>query len=148
MALIMAGYSKTPLWKKLGLKSGMRVMAIDVPPDYAELLRPLPEGVTFVEEIGRDVDLVHLFTKSRSRLTQRLNEYRSGLRSDAVVWISWPKKSSNVKSDVTEDVIREVALPLGFVDVKVCAVDAIWSGLKLVVRLENRGRPSRSAARR
>lgn len=134
----MAGYSGTPLVKKLGIKPGWHIFADDAPSGYQALLAPLPDGVTFRSAPGADVDMVHLFTKNREQMEGRLNQYLASLPSDAVIWVSWPKKASGVPSDVTEDVIREVALPLGLVDVKVCAVDDIWSGLKLVVRLKNR----------
>jgi hypothetical protein len=93
---------------------------------------------TAARSLSESVDIVHLFTRKRTELATKLRAYRRRLRDDTVVWVSWPKKSSKVPTDITEDVIREVALPLGFVDVKVCAVDEIWSGLKLVIRRELR----------
>jgi hypothetical protein len=134
----MAGYSGTPLAKKLGINAGSKVFADGVPADYASLLAPLPDGVTFVKKLTTSVDVVHLFTKSASTLDAKLRRWRDAIRSDAAIWISWPKKASKVPTDITEDVIREVALPMGFVDVKVCAVDDTWSGLKLVIRKEQR----------
>lgn len=133
-----AGYSGTPLAKKLGIKEGARVLLIAAPEDYAALVEPLPAQVTFVARATPEVDLAHVFVMRRSELQQRLEQLRKKLRLDAAVWVSWPKKASKVPTDVTEDVIREVALPLGFVDIKVCAVSDIWSGLKLVVRKELR----------
>jgi len=129
-----AGYSGTPLAGKLGIRPGGRVHAIETPRGYRALLQPLPEGVIFVSRLSRTTDLVHLFTTSRSHLDRSLGRVRKQMRPDAVVWVSWPKKAARVPTDVTEDVVRDVALPLGLVDVKVCAVDAVWSGLKLVVR--------------
>jgi hypothetical protein len=134
----MAGYSGTPLAKKLGINAGSNVFADGAPSDYATLLAPLPDGVTFVKKLTTSVDVVHLFTKSASELHSRLRRWRGTIRSDAAIWISWPKKASKVATDITEDVIREVALPMGFVDVKVCAIDDTWSGLKLVIRKELR----------
>lgn len=132
------GYSGTPLAKKLGVSEGRTVCALGAPARYREWLAPLPPGVRFVRAVGSDTDLVHLFVVRRSEMEKRLGAFRSVMRSDAAVWVSWPKKAANAPTDITEDVIREVALPLGFVDVKVCAVDETWSGLKLVVRKANR----------
>jgi hypothetical protein len=134
----MAGYSGTPLAKKLGISAGCKVFADGAPSDYASLLAPLPDGVTFVNKLTNSVDVVHLFTKSASEIDAKLRRWRDAIRSDAAIWISWPKKVSKVPTDITEDVIREIALPMGYVDVKVCAVDDTWSGLKLVIRKELR----------
>jgi len=133
-----AGYSRTPLARKLGIKTGSRVLARGEPDHYAELLSPLPDEVQFSQRISPSIDIVHLFTTRRSMLNRELVALRKRIRSDAMVWVSWPKKASKVDTDITEDVIREVCLPLGFVDVKVCAVDETWSGLKLVIRKELR----------
>jgi hypothetical protein len=134
----VAGYSGTPLAKKLGIHAGASVQAVDAPGDYALLLEPLPANVTFVERGADELDVVHLFTKSRAKLVKYLDQYKSKIKQNGSIWVSWPKKSSGIRSEVTEDTIREVALPLGLVDVKVCAVDETWSGLKLVIRKENR----------
>jgi hypothetical protein len=130
----MAGYSGTPLTKKLGLKAGYSIQSVNAPAHYRDLLGPLPDSVRFVTRATSSTDLVHLFTTKRAELARLLAALRKTLHPDATVWVSWPKKSSNVPSEVTEDVVRELALPLGWVDVKVCAVDETWSGLKLVVR--------------
>jgi hypothetical protein len=130
----MAGYSGTPLAKKLGIAAGHRVALIGAPATYLASLEPLPERVTFVKKADAKSDVVHLFTTVRADLASALASYRATLAPDAIVWVSWPKKAAKVPTDVTEDVIRAEALPLGFVDVKVCAVDEVWSGLKLVVR--------------
>jgi hypothetical protein len=135
---LMAGYSGTPLATKLGIKPGFTVLTDGVPANYAALLAPLPSGVTFVKKLTKSVDLIHLFTKSATELEMALSSWRRAMKSDGTIWISWPKKASKVPTDITEDVIRRIALPMGFVDVKVCAVDEIWSGLKLVVRKELR----------
>ena len=131
---MMAGYSGTPLPKKLGMLPGTRVCfdggALDIP------------DIVVAKAPGKDVDVVHLFTKSAAELSKKLRDYRKRLRDDAAVWVSWPKKASKVPTDITEDVIREICLPMGWVDVKVCAVDDTWSGLKLVVRKELRGSTS------
>ena len=134
----MTGYSGTPLSQKLGIKAEATVIAINPPPDYQGLLAPLPQGVKFSSRLIQNCLFVHLFTVSRADLEQRLRRLRSKISDFGVVWVAWPKKAAKMKTDVTEDVIRAVALPLGFVDTKVCAVDETWSGLKLMIRRENR----------
>ena len=137
-AMQSAGYSGTPLPQKLGIKAGQKICTIGAPVDYRKLLAPLPEKVSFAKEIEASATFIHAFISERKALERELKRLRKLLADAGVLWISWPKKSSGVATDVTEDVIREVALPLGFVDVKVCAVDETWSGLKLMVRRENR----------
>ena len=134
----MAGYSETPLPQKLGIKSSMNVVTINAPTNYRRLLGTIPENVTFSDRLKADSSFVHVFTKKSSELKKTLSVLREKIADTGTVWVSWPKKSSGVRADVTEDVIRAVALPLGFVDVKVCAIDETWSGLKLMVRKENR----------
>ncbi len=134
----MAGYSGTPLPQKLGLKANEQVVLINAPKNYAELLGEIPPGVAFSEITKTGARFVHLFSTKRSDLQKNLVALRKRLADDGTLWVSWPKKSAGVPTDVTEDVIRAVALPLGFVDIKVCAVDETWSGLKLVVRRANR----------
>lgn len=129
-----SGYSGTPLIGKLGITDGTRLLPLGAPEEYLELLGVLPPGVVLSARAGASVDIVHLFSVRRAELATRLATLRRSLRPDAMVWVSWPKRASKVPTDITEDVIRDVALPLGFVDVKVCAVSEIWSGLKLVVR--------------
>jgi hypothetical protein len=137
-----AGYSGTPLAKKLGIAEGATVCLVALPPAMQppqDWLAPPPPGVRFVAKPGKTVDLLHGFYLERAKLARDLAAWRGGvLRDNAVVWVSWPKKAAKVATDITEDVIREVALPLGWVDVKVCAVSEVWSGLKLVVRKELR----------
>ncbi len=135
----MAGYSGTPLAQKLGIKAGQRVVTLNAPGNYSKLLAPLPDAVSFAGKAAAGAGFIHLFISERKALEKELKRLRKLLADTGVLWISWPKKSSGVPTDVTEDVIRAVALPLGFVDVKVCAVDETWSGLKLMVRRENRG---------
>ena len=130
----MAGYSGTPLSKKLGIKPGHAMHVVDAPPGYRALLAPLPDDVTFTPRFSGQVDVVHLFVTAASRLAALIPRIRKRMRADAAVWVSWPKKAANVETDVTEDVVRAIALPTGLVDVKVCAVDDVWSGLKLVIR--------------
>ncbi len=133
-----AGYSGTPLAKKLGYKASTRAVLVGAPEGYAAMVDPLPEGVVFERAPTPKTDLVHLFVTERAALAKYLGSLRKSLDPAAAVWVSWPKKASKVATDITEDVIREVALPLGFVDIKVCAVSEVWSGLKLVVRKELR----------
>ncbi|MFZ6658542.1 DUF3052 domain-containing protein [Undibacterium sp. TJN19] len=132
------GYSGTPLAKKLGMQSGGHVFAKNAPENYLALLMDLPTDVVFDKKPTPATDIIHLFTDKKAVLMRELLAYKTSLRSDATIWVSWPKKASKVATDITEDTIREVALPLGYVDVKVCAVNEIWSGLKLVVRKELR----------
>lgn len=139
----MAGYSGTPLAKKLGIKPGSAIFVIAAPGHYDELLAPLPEGVKRVRKID-DADVAHFFETSRVRLDKDLRAAVSKMQQDAAIWISWPKKAAKVDTDITEDTVREVALPLGLVDIKVCAVDETWSGLKLVIRKQLRKPSGRS----
>ena len=133
-----AGYSGAPLPKKLGIVEGARVCAIGAPGDYRALLGPLPPGVEFGSRVSAATGIVHLFCDRRLDLARRLEALRERIAPNAAVWVSWPKKASRVPTDITEDAIREIALPLGYVDVKVCAVSEIWSGLKLMIRKELR----------
>jgi len=133
-----SGYSGTPLAKKLGLKESSRILLMGAPENFANLLEPLPAGTVFEERANSSIDIAHVFVTRKEELAKHLGDLRKVLRPDAALWVSWPKKASKVPTTVTEDTIREVALPIGFVDVKVCAVSEIWSGLKLVVRKELR----------
>jgi Protein of unknown function (DUF3052) len=143
-----SGYSGTPLAKKLGIRAGTRLFLHAAPPNYAQLLAPLPPGVRSVRRIDATTDVVHLFATARAALAARLRSARRALRDDAAIWVSWPKKASQVVTDLSEDVVRELAFPLGLVDIKVCAVDETWSGLKLVVRKSERSRPRGRPPRR
>lgn len=135
-----AGYSETPLWKKLGYKPGTHAWVSNAPTHYRKLLG-LPEeiGVTWLPRRTKPLAFVHLFSKRAVELKRTLVSLRGSLADDGVIWVSWPKKSSGVKTDIAEETIRAVALPLGFVDIKVCAVDETWSGLKLMIRKSERG---------
>jgi len=143
-----AGYSGTPLAKKLGIKEGITVVAVGAPGNYEGLVGPLSERVKlFLHEKGTlatarvsafEPDIIHLFTNSRDELFRGLAEYRNVIKQDGAIWVSWYKRAAKLPTEITEDVVREAALPLGLVDVKVCAVDERWSGLKLVIRKENR----------
>ena len=132
------GYSGTPLVTKLGIKSGSTVVVENAIAGYRKLLAPLPSDVRFAKSISHDVDVVHLFATRRAELAIRLAQLFASIRPDAAIWVSWPKRASKKPTDITEDVIRDIALPLGLVDIKVCAVDETWSGLKLVKRRNTR----------
>jgi hypothetical protein len=134
----VSGYSGTPLAQKLGIRAGARLLLRAAPANYPQLVAPLPDGVRTVRRLDASTDIAHLFVTRRVQLQAALAAARRAMRDDAVVWVSWPKKAARVPSDVSEDVVRELALPLGLVDIKVCAVDDTWSGLKLVVRLAQR----------
>jgi hypothetical protein len=135
----LVGYSGTPLIKKLGVKPGTKLVTVgDVPSDYKSWLVPLPEGATIVAKGKPPLEAVHVFVTKRADLVRHLEHLRKSLAPAGYVWISWPKRASKVPTSITEDVIREVALPMGFVDIKVCAVSEVWSGLKLVIRVSER----------
>jgi hypothetical protein len=129
-----AGYSGTPLWKKLGLADGMAACAIDPPFDYLAALAPLPITPRWQPAVDADTRFVHLFAVEATPLAWQLAVLRGQLDPAAMLWVSWPKKAARMPTTLSEDGIRAIALPHGWVDVKVCAVDATWSGLKLVVR--------------
>jgi len=134
----MAGYSGTPLARKLGIKDGTRLLPIGAPKGYLQALAPLPATVKVVGRLGPSTTIVQLFETRQDELRNILGRLRQRIAPETAVWVSWPKKASGVPTDITENVIRSIALPLGFVDVKVCAVDDVWSGLKLVIRKELR----------
>jgi hypothetical protein len=138
MMSAVAGYSGTPLAKKLGIKENAAVIVANATENYGELLAPLPAGATIFEKPVKNADIVHFFTNSRDELARGLAKYKALIKQDGSIWVSWYKKAAKLATEITEDTIREVAFPLGLVDVKVCAVDDKWSGLKLVIRRENR----------
>ena len=133
----MTGYSGTPLVEKLGLKAGMRVHFAGAPPDYFKTLGRTPT-IIMMTKVKGPLDFVQLFTRSRADLEERFRPIMEAMSPDGMFWVSWPKKASGVDTDLTEDAVRAVALEHGLVDVKVCAVDDTWSGLKLVRRLKDR----------
>ena len=130
----MPGYSDKSLAQKLGIRADTRILPVAAPEEYSQILGELPPGAQFAASAGASIDVAHVFAVQEAELRRHLTALRQQLRPDAVVWVSWPKKAAKVPTDITEDVIRACALPLGFVDVKVCAVTDVWSGLKLVVR--------------
>jgi len=134
----VAGYSGTPLVTKLGIKPGTAIALLDAPDGFDDLLVGMPDDVAVRHRTQGALDLVVTFQVDRSVLEKRLPVILRALRRDGSIWIAWPKKASKVPTDITEDTVREVVLPIGLVDVKVCAIDEIWSGLKIVWRRENR----------
>jgi hypothetical protein len=135
----VTGYSGTPLPRKLGIKPGHRVALLGAPDGFeADTLGELPDGVGVVRRAGREADVIVSFHTSRAELERRLPTLRAMMEPAAGLWIAWPKRASKVPTDMTEDVVREIALPTGLVDNKVCAIDETWSGLRLVIRLSAR----------
>lgn len=135
----MAGYSGKLLAEKLGIKIGDTVFVVQPPVGYRSLIVPLPAGIQIVTRApAKPVSFVHVFVKQKSSLEKQLKTLKTKITKDGMIWVSWPKKASGVKTDVTENDVRNTALAIGLVDVKVCAVDDTWSGLKLVYRLKDR----------
>jgi hypothetical protein len=142
------GYSGTPLAKKLGIDAGDRVFVHGAPRPYAEIVPLLPPTVVMARRVEATTNIIHLFTTQQSELSRLLKSALAGMAQGAAIWVSWPKQAAKVPTDITEDAIRAIALPLGLVDIKVCAVDEIWSGLKLVIRKELRGKPNKTISRK
>jgi hypothetical protein len=132
------GYSGTPLPRKLGIKDGARVAFPSAPDGFARTLDELPPGVEVRRRARGPLDVIVYFTKARSELSRRMPRLRAALHPAGALWIAWPKRASGVPTDLTEDVVRELALANRLVDVKVAAIDETWSGLKLVIRLKDR----------
>src|SRR6185369_16852483 len=133
-----AGYSGTPLSKKLGIKEGFTVYAVNSPENYAAMLDPLPPNVNVTEIAARNVDLIHISTNNIADLQQELSKCRHLIKQDGSIWLFRNEKAPKLSTEITEHTIRDTCFPLGLVDIKVCAVDEKWSGLKLVIRKENR----------
>ncbi len=133
-----AGYSGKPLAQKLGLKSGYRIAAINAPQNYDQLLGALPENVVIIRDLEDSLDLVHFFTVECQELEERFPALKQAISQNGMLWISWPKVASRIKTDLNENAIREIGLRYGLVDVKVAAVDETWSALKFVYRTEDR----------
>jgi hypothetical protein len=137
----MAGYSETPLAKKLGIKEQSRIALVNEPPSFRETLGELPGGVSFHGDSAKNIDLILVFVKSQSEVSKRFTKLASKLAPAGMLWIAWPKKASGVPSDLSDGVVREIGLAAGLVDTKVCAIDDVWSGLKFVIRLKDRRAP-------
>jgi hypothetical protein len=137
----MAGYSGTPLVKKLGIKPGSNIALLNAPTDYASEL-DLPEDVTINSRSGKPLDFAQLFVQNEKDLKAKFSKYAKRLNASGMIWVSWPKKSSRVSTDLSENIVREVGLTAGLVDVKICAVNEVWSGLKFVYRLKDRAKIS------
>jgi hypothetical protein len=133
-----AGYSGKPLHQKLGLKPGQQICVINSPSDYQTLIDGPVSGLEIRSTPRGQIQFAHIFETEAIRLSARLPELMKAIAPDGMIWVSWPKKAAKVPTDITEDVVRELALPIGLVDVKVCAVNEVWSGLKLVIRRERR----------
>lgn len=133
-----AGYSKTPLVKKLGIKSGMTMCILNAPDNYQEILGALPEDVIQIDDVQESLNFIHYFVVERADLEATFSKLKQALTKDGMLWISWYKKASKMPTDLTEDIIREIGLDNGLVDVKVAAIDHLWSGLKFVYRVKDR----------
>ncbi len=134
----MAGYSGTPLAKKLGIKPGGRLLLVEAPPEMRHWLAPLPEGVEISEGTGKAQDVIVYFTADAAKLAQRFGKLAAMIGPAGGLWVAWPKKASKVPTDVTDSVVREIGLAAGLVDNKVCAISEVWSGLRFVYRLKDR----------
>ncbi|MCC8426114.1 DUF3052 domain-containing protein [Mucilaginibacter sp. UR6-11] len=133
-----SGYSGTPLAKKLGVKSGFTLCLINEPSNYFDLFTDFPNDCRLVSDDGVKKDFIHLFTKHKSEFIDLLPRLKAQLKPAGIIWVSWPKKASKVSADITEDIIRNYAISIGLVDIKVCAVNEVWSGLKLVIPVKDR----------
>jgi hypothetical protein len=129
----MAGYSGKPVVQKLGVKPGFRIFTTGLSVPYRDIVGELPDDVTLAKAAKAPLDMVHLFATEAKGLAAKLRSYRAAIEPDCMIWVSWPKKASGVASDLSDGVVRDTALPLGLVDIKVCAVDETWSGLKFVI---------------
>ena len=132
-----SGYSGTPLAKKLGIKEGFKISIINQPENYFQLFKDLPP-IKIVRDPKQKKNFIHYFVKEELQLVKDIYHLRNQIEQNGMIWISWPKKASKVTTDITEDVVRDIALKNGLVDIKVCAVDEIWSGLKLVIPVKQR----------
>ncbi len=137
---VKSGYSLRPLVEKLGIKENSRVWIINPPQNYPEILGELPPGVSMVENLEPALLFIHFFSKSREEVEDRLPGLKEALAFNGALWISWPKRSSKIGTDLNETLVREIGLASGLVDVKVCAIDQIWSGLKFIYRFKDRPR--------
>lgn len=137
----MAGYSSTPLAKKLGIKEGSRISLVNAPKNFASELGEVPDKVEFVKRATKSLDIVLLFVLSERDLARDFSKLAGKLTTNGMIWIAWPKKSSGVTTDLSFDRVQKIGLDAGLVDVKICAIDETWSGLKFVYRLKDRVKP-------
>jgi hypothetical protein len=135
---LMAGYSGKPLVQKLGIKPGFRIFVDGAPKAYSDIVGELPDGASLKARLKAPLDMIHLFATRAAGLKAKLESFRAAIAPDGMVWVSWPKKASGVATDLSDIVVRDIALPLGLVDIKVCAIDETWSGLKFVIRKDQR----------
>ena len=141
--MMSAGYSGTPLVKKLGIREGFRVAMVGMPDGFRSELKGLPDGVSFVTSLEKQLDLILFFAKTQSELTRNFSRLAAKLAPAGMLWIAWPKKASGIATDLADYHVRQIGLDAGLVDVKVCAVNEIWSGLKFVIRVKDRPRVSK-----
>jgi ABC-type lipoprotein release transport system permease subunit len=134
----MPAYSSTPLAKKLGIKNGFKIRLINEPDYYFNLFTDLPNNIKILTDKKSKKNFIHLFVKTLNEFEKNIYELKNEIEPDGIIWVSWYKKSAKIPTDVTEDKIRDTALSIGLVDIKVCAVDEVWSGLKLVIPLKDR----------
>jgi len=134
----VAGYSARSIVQKLGIKPGFRIFVASAPAAYTDIVGALPQETKLLTRPAAALDMVHMFARQAAGLAEKLRVYRDTIAPDGMIWVSWPKKSSGVPTDLTDVVVRDIALPLGLVDVKVCAIDDIWSGLKFVIPKDQR----------
>jgi hypothetical protein len=134
----MADDSGKPVVQKLGIKPGFCIFVAGSPAAYGDIVGELPAQVTIAPRLRAGIDMVHLFATEATSLGDKLRRYRDAVAPDGTIWVSWPKKSSGVATDLTDGVVRQTALPLGLVDIKVCAIDVTWSGLKFVIPRDSR----------
>ena len=135
-----AGYSATPLAKKLGIKDGFVIRLVGQPAYYFDLFEDMPLNIQILDDTTKAKNLIHYFTRQADDLRRDIPLLKREIQTNGMIWISWPKKASKISTDITEDVIRNLALSNGLVDIKVCAIDEIWSGLKLVIPVKDRAK--------
>jgi hypothetical protein len=138
LAIQMAGTSGKPVTQKLGIQPGFCIFIEGAPAAYSDIVGKSPADATIAPRLKAPLDMVHVFATKAAGLARKLRSYRAAIKSDGMIWVSWPKKSSGVATDLTDVVVRDIALPLGLVDIKVCAIDETWSGLKFVIPRDQR----------
>ncbi len=135
-----AGYSKTPLARKLGYKPGYKVLLLNTPDYYFELFSEIPEDIDFSPDKGAALDLIHIFSKEYTMLEESILKLKNKLKQSGTIWISWPKRAAKVETDLDGNLVRAIGLKSGLVDIKVCAIDKTWSGLKFVIPVKDRNK--------